>query len=76
MHSLFDSKFQKQSLVHRSMQLISEQNLKPRECQHCFCLKEIGNTAIQAYIQMSLCRERPVTALRAVGEIELLAHKG
>lgn len=35
-----------------------------------------ANTVIQAYIQMSLRGVRPVTALRAVGEIELLAHKG
>lgn len=55
----------------------------------CHCLRERGeirlawhlshrakaNTVTQPYIQMGLCRVRPVTELRTVGEIELSAQR-
>lgn len=34
-----------------------------------------ANTITQPYIQMGLCRVRPVTVLRTVGEIELSAQR-
>lgn len=66
-----------------------QNKLMPKECMWCHCLKERGevrlvwhlshhskaNTVTQPYIQMGLCRVRPVTELRTVGEIELSAQR-
>lgn len=64
----------------------AKKTLMPKECMRCHCLKEIrlarhlshhskANTVTQPYIQMGLCRVRPVTELRTVGEIELSAQR-
>lgn len=61
----------------------------PLVCMSVHCLREKGeirlswhlshhakaNTVTQPYIQMGLCRVRPVTELKTVGEIELSAQR-